>query len=74
MSPEELKAPQFAILLELLQLVCCKLQVLACQMRQVITHCCVVQGTCVSELVGEALLATDKRHCAALVAILRERQ
>ncbi|KAL0038978.1 hypothetical protein WJX77_003882 [Trebouxia sp. C0004] len=31
-------------------------------------------GTSVPVLVGEALLATDKRHCAALSAILREGQ
>ncbi|KAL0029019.1 hypothetical protein WJX77_012550 [Trebouxia sp. C0004] len=31
-------------------------------------------GTSVPVLVGEALLATDKRHCAALSALLRGRQ
>jgi len=74
MSDEELKELQFAILVELQKLVCCKLQILACQMRQLTTHRYIVQGTSVPVLVGEALLATDKRHCAALSAILRGRQ
>lgn len=74
MSDKELKELQFAILVELQKLVCCKLQILACQMRQLTTHCYIVQGTNVPVLVGEALLATDKRHCAALSSILRGRQ
>lgn len=74
MSNDELKELQFAILVELEKLVCCKLQILARQMRQLTTHRYIVQGTSVPVLVGEALLATDKRHCAALSAILRRRQ
>lgn len=73
MSHEELKELQFAILVELLIVVCCKLQILACQIHMLTTHRYIVQGTSVPVLVGEALLATDKRHCAALPAILRGR-
>ena len=76
MSDEELKELQFAILVEHQNLVCCKLQILACQIRQLTTHCYIVQGTSVPVLVGEAVLATDKnpKHCAALSAILKGRQ
>ena len=74
MSDEELKELQFVLLVELQKLVCCKLQILAYQICQLATHLYIVQGTSVPVLVGEALLATDKRHCAALSALLRGRQ
>lgn len=74
MSDAELKELHFAILVELQNLVCCKLQILAYQMRQLTTQCHVMQETSVPVLLGEALLATDKRHCAALTATLRGRQ
>lgn len=40
-------------------------------MHQLTIQHCVMQGTNVPVLVGEAILATDKRHCAALSATLR---
>ena len=74
MSDEELKELQFVLLVDLQKLVCYKLQILAYQICHLALHCHIVQGTSVAVLVGEALLATDKRHCAALSAILRGRQ
>lgn len=74
MSDQELKELQFAILVELQRLVCCKLQILAYQMCQLTTQRYVMQETSVPVLVGEALLPTDKRHCAALIATLRGRE
>ena len=74
MSNEELKELQFVLLVELQKLVCCKLQILAYQICQLATHLYIAQGTSVPVLVGEALLATDKQHCAALSALLRGRQ
>ena len=74
MSDEELKELQFVLLVDLQKLVCYKLQIPAYQICQLAAHHYIVQGTSVAVLVGEALLATDKRHCAALSAILRGRQ
>lgn len=62
MSDVELKELHFAILVELQNLVCCKLQILAYQMRQLTTQCHVMQETSVPVLLREALLATDKRQ------------
>lgn len=74
MSDAELKELQFLLLVDLQKLVCYKLQILAYFICQLATHHYVVQGTNVAVLVGEALLATDKRHCAALSALLKGRQ